>query len=1079
MKIRTVTVELLRAGPRHNQLLSPLTQYLAVCGDAPAGRVTLPYEHRDMELRLQDLNYRIASDDDRARRERILERTGDEIAGILSQIPGLAGALNSETERADTLTQLRIVLSASELAMLPFELTKSPAADGPSGRWLALQSRVPVCITRHIRSVSAEGMRWPTSPRILFVAGPETPFDEHHRALRDALSPWGDPGGGVGDRLHVLERATLAQIAAAVTGAARAGAAFSHVHILAHGDRLDETDAHSPVGVALHDEVVAGARLTTALSAVTDAGVVRPAVVTLATCESAKIADVRTPDASVAHDLHDRGIPLVVASQFPLTVDGSVPLIARFYQGQLRGEHPLVSLYDARMLLHGRMSHHAHDWAAVVVYEAFPSDLSGQLEDLRYWQMRRAQDGALRRVEALVQPGGDAAGPADAAETARLFADADAAGTQLPESGPYALECTGLRAAGHKRLAEAAFRIAIMPGTAAARRDQLFAACLRRLDDARSAYWHASRSFLGPADLTRRKASLHWLLGQVLSLDVILGRPFNAEAWAAANLAARIEAREGDEDARAWAQAGLLELGLLGLENEKATVEQRRAHLESALRDAALLVEMLGRNADQVLATIRQLERYIKLWGNPQLADALARLGFPDREHWRGDDGLVRAAEKIVEVLRGPAAAGDATTKRRAAAPEPKASTLAREPETIVRERAPVAPESASAAPESASAASAAPAAAAAAPPSLSGASRSSTVFDIEMLPAENGDCLWIEYGDPQSPHRVVIDCGAKSTAGLLASRLNGTPLELFVLTHIDADHINGVVPLFENPALQLAVGDVWFNGWRQINRFLGVKQGEQFSDLLERRKLPWNRKMTPAGDSPPAPVVVGQSLPFYDLDGGMRLTVLSPGKAQLERMARDWKKALVELDPQKVAMLGRKPAPQPVKDLAAFKLEPLASAPARPDPSVANGSSIALLAEFDGRSVLLTGDAHADVLIQSIGQLMRERGKDGQKLKLDAIKLSHHGSGNATTIALLQVLDCGRYLVSTNGNIFNHPDREAIARVILHGGKAPTLCFNYRSAMNALWGEPILRERYGYATEYPAAEGAGLRVRL
>ena len=279
------------------------------------------------------------------------------------------------------------------------------------------------------------------------------------------------------------------------------------------------------------------------------------------------------------------------------------------------------------------------------------------------------------------------------------------------------------------------------------------------------------------------------------------------------------------------------------------------------------------------------------------------------------------------------------------------------------------------------------------------------------MLPAENGDCLWIEYGDPQRPHRIVIDCGAKSTAGLLASRLNGTPLELFVLTHIDADHINGVVPLFEDPALQLAVGDVWFNGWRQINRFLGVKQGEQFSDLLEQRELPWNRKMTPAGDSPPAPVVVaaGQSLPFYDLDGGMRLTVLSPGKAQLERMARDWKKALVELNPQKVAMLGRKPAPQPVKDFAAFALEPLASAPARPDPSVANGSSIALLAEFDGRSVLLTGDAHADVLIQSIGQLMRERGKDGQKLKLDAVKLSHHGSGNATTIALLQVLDCGR----------------------------------------------------------------------
>ena len=51
MNIRTVTLEFLRAGPRHNQLLSPLTQYLAVCGDSPAGVVNLPYEHAVFERR--------------------------------------------------------------------------------------------------------------------------------------------------------------------------------------------------------------------------------------------------------------------------------------------------------------------------------------------------------------------------------------------------------------------------------------------------------------------------------------------------------------------------------------------------------------------------------------------------------------------------------------------------------------------------------------------------------------------------------------------------------------------------------------------------------------------------------------------------------------------------------------------------------------------------------------------------------------------------------------------------------------------------------------------------------------------
>ena len=167
MDIRNVTVELLRAGPRHNQLISPLTQYLGVCGNAAAGRVTLPYEHGDLELRLQELRYRVADEDDPSRRSKLLDRTGREVAQILSAIPGVAGVLNPEDGQPGTLTHLRIVLSAFELAMLPFEAAKVPTGEGSMSTWLALQSRAPVCITRHIRSVSAEGIRWPSEPRVL------------------------------------------------------------------------------------------------------------------------------------------------------------------------------------------------------------------------------------------------------------------------------------------------------------------------------------------------------------------------------------------------------------------------------------------------------------------------------------------------------------------------------------------------------------------------------------------------------------------------------------------------------------------------------------------------------------------------------------------------------------------------------------------------------------------------------------------------------------------------------------------------------------------------------------------------
>jgi len=356
------------------------------------------------------------------------------------------------------------------------------------------------------------------------------------------------------------------------------------------------------------------------------------------------------------------------------------------------------------------------------------------------------------------------------------------------------------------------------------------------------------------------------------------------------------------------------------------------------------------------------------------------------------------------------------------------------------------------------------------------------------MLPADNGDCLWIEYGDPSRPRRILIDCGAVSAARTVASRIEslGAPservFELFVLTHIDADHINGVLPLFGNPNLNVRFEDIWFNGWHQVGRFLGIKQGEDFSKLLEdpARSLPWNRAVTSKGEKHPAPIALSSDKPppMFELPGGLRLTLLSPSADQLKRLGREWRQVLLELEPGK-AMLGRRRPPPPVTDFAKFDLEALARKSVTKDTSVANGSSIALLAEFDEHAILLTGDAHADMLVKSIEQLQRERGRPGQKLKLEALKLSHHGSANATTIPLLELLDCPRYLVSSNGNIFSHPDREAIARVILHGGHQPTLYFNYRSPLNELWDERVLRDRYGHKAEYPSEGKAGLLVRL
>ena len=39
-------------------------------------------------------------------------------------------------------------------------------------------------------------------------------------------------------------------------------------------------------------------------------------------------------------------------------------------------------------------------------------------------------------------------------------------------------------------------------------------------------------------------------------------------------------------------------------------------------------------------------------------------------------------------------------------------------------------------------------------------------LFRVEMLPARQGDCLWIEWGDAQHPYRALIDAGTPGTRG-------------------------------------------------------------------------------------------------------------------------------------------------------------------------------------------------------------------------------------------------------------------------------------------------------------------------
>jgi beta-lactamase superfamily II metal-dependent hydrolase len=105
-------------------------------------------------------------------------------------------------------------------------------------------------------------------------------------------------------------------------------------------------------------------------------------------------------------------------------------------------------------------------------------------------------------------------------------------------------------------------------------------------------------------------------------------------------------------------------------------------------------------------------------------------------------------------------------------------------------------------------------------------------------------------------------------------------------------------------------------------------------------------------------------------------------------------------------------------------------------DSSVANGSSIAVLFEAGGASLLLTGDAYAADLEVTIGQLLAQRRE--AKLHVDLFKLSHHGSRQNMTDGLLDLIDPGAILVCTDGSKFHHPDEDALEKVRSHYPDVP-----------------------------------------
>jgi beta-lactamase superfamily II metal-dependent hydrolase len=341
------------------------------------------------------------------------------------------------------------------------------------------------------------------------------------------------------------------------------------------------------------------------------------------------------------------------------------------------------------------------------------------------------------------------------------------------------------------------------------------------------------------------------------------------------------------------------------------------------------------------------------------------------------------------------------------------------------------------------------------------------------MLPGNEGDCLWIEYGASDHPRRILIDAGRKSTYKHLRKRFDALPVnerefELLVITHIDRDHIEGVLSLLDDAECPVTFKDIWFNGYDHLVSAtaepFGVVQGEALTTHLSKPGTPWNEAFGRNA------IVRKDNEPFrtVTLSGGLKLTILSPTVDKLAVLQREWEHVC-----QKEGLVpggGTPEEPEGDEPFGVPDVELLASEVFEGDTAEANGSSIAMVAEYGGKRVLLGADAHPDVMESALRKLADAAGK----VRFHAVKLPHHGSSHNTSIPLLETIDCPTWLFSTNGSYFHHPSQSTVARVIKHGG-AKTLAFNYRSDESGIWDAKVLRDAWNYQTLYPDAQSPGV----
>jgi len=319
-------------------------------------------------------------------------------------------------------------------------------------------------------------------------------------------------------------------------------------------------------------------------------------------------------------------------------------------------------------------------------------------------------------------------------------------------------------------------------------------------------------------------------------------------------------------------------------------------------------------------------------------------------------------------------------------------------------------------------------------------------MIKLHVIQAEYGDCFILESKIAKKAVNILIDGGPNQTfekhlkPTLQKLLLNGK-LDLIVLSHIDNDHIIGLLDLLEEIKSEkdngkkglIKIGKLWHNSFNSLfqlsaepsklfkDTFLsenfipsgefkdrkkivalimkGFQQGRDLTQLAKSLKI----KINPGFKNL---IFINETVMSIHLEY-LTFQILGPTKKNLEKLEGEWRKWLLK----KRRIHGT--------DMEILKIL---------DKSVPNLASIVFLAQIKNRKILFTGDGIGDDMIRVLSQnKMLDR---NGRYHADILKVPHHGSDRNTSMKFFDTIYADYYIISANGRDDN-PSRDTLKWII------------------------------------------------